>query len=77
MNKKIINYMWKNGRDCIGIVIVDTGFGIKGYIGVASGMSQQYDVQQIADYGTKLTKKEIEGFFPNHIEEFEEIGYAD
>lgn len=77
MPSKVIAVNWKTGRSCIGIVVVDTGFGIKGYIDVVSGLDQDRDIQAVADYGTKLTKSEIEGFFPNSVDEFNEIGYAD
>jgi hypothetical protein len=76
MDSKVIAVKWKTGRDCIGIVAVDTGFGIKGYIKTVSGMDQDGDIKQVAEWGTRLEVSEIIGFFPERSEEFAEIGYS-
>jgi hypothetical protein len=76
MESKVIAVAWKTGRECIGIVAVDTGFGIKGYIKKVEGMDQDSDITQIAEWGTRLEVSELEGFFPNRLEEFRLIGYS-
>ncbi len=76
MTSKVIAVKWKTGKECIGIVIVDTGFGIKGYIKKVDGMDQDRDITQVAEWGTGLDSSEIEGFFPHRSEEFRSIGYS-
>ena len=38
----------------IGIVLVDTGFGLKSYIGNGSGFDQKADESYIMNYGSKF-----------------------
>ena len=38
----------------IGIVVVDTGFEEKAYIGTSEGLSQEIDEQHIASHGAKF-----------------------
>jgi hypothetical protein len=38
----------------IGVVLVDTGFGLKSYIGNGSGFDQKADENYIMNYGSKF-----------------------
>ncbi len=50
----IVDVKWFPGRDCIGIVLVDTGFGHKAYIGACHGFDEESDQEAIAKYGTRF-----------------------
>lgn len=43
---------WFNGRACVGVVRVDTGYEIKYYIGVGKGYDEQDDIMFIASFGS-------------------------
>ena len=47
--------MWFSGRNTVGIVQVDGG--IKYYIGVVHGHSEEIDIDFIADWGAKFPKE--------------------
>jgi len=38
----------------IGIVLLNTGFGYKAYIGTANGSDEEYDSRSIATFGAKF-----------------------
>jgi hypothetical protein len=50
----VVDTKWFTGRDCIGIVLVDTGHGYKAYIGLASGYNEESDAESIAAGGTRF-----------------------
>lgn len=58
----VVDAIWFN---TIGIVKVDTGYGLKWYIGNTSGENEEYDKQYIAKYGTPVYPGVIKEFF-NH-----------
>ncbi len=60
----IIDHVWKNGRNVIGIVAVRTSQGWIAYIGVGEGRDEKQDLNFIADYGSKLLEDEGRAFFP-------------
>lgn len=47
----------------IGIVKIDTGYGLKWYIGVVEGLDQDYDEQYIAKWGTPIYPTTLKEFF--------------
>ena len=47
----------------IGIVKIDTGYGLKWYIGVAEGLDKEYDEQYIAKWGTPIYPETMQEFF--------------
>lgn len=49
-----VDVRWFSGRDCIGVVRLNTGHEIKYYIGVAAGDSAEEDMQLIVDWGTSF-----------------------
>lgn len=66
--KNIIGKQWRTSmKDCIGIIAVKQGSGKwRAYIGISKGLgSEELDAQYIADWGSKLVKREAVAFFPN------------
>ena len=62
--KKIIAAAWRSGKETIGVVATDQGGGRwRAYIGGARGSDEETDAQYIADWGTKLSKREAIVFF--------------
>ncbi len=51
---EVIDVKWFSGVDCIGIVLVDTGYGHKAYIGVGRGDDEQEDIDYIAGNGSRF-----------------------
>jgi len=49
---KVIDALWFSGRDVIGIVLVDTGYGHKCYIGAVEGQDESEDQEDIAAHGS-------------------------
>lgn len=74
---KILDSVWFNNPTvtrlaqcedaCIGVVAVET-FDDTGewkcYIGVGAGVNRRHDEQQVATYGTGISAREAQGFFP-------------
>jgi hypothetical protein len=56
----VIDAIWFNN---IGIVKVDTGYGLKWYIGNGSGENAEYDKQYIAKYGIPVYPGVLKQFF--------------
>jgi hypothetical protein len=56
----VIDAIWFNN---IGIVKVDTGYGLKWYIGNGSGENAEYDKQYIAKYGIPVYPGVVKQFF--------------
>ncbi len=56
MERKVIETKWYNpmGSDCVGIVLVDTGHGLKAYIGIASGIHEEMDTASIMSRGARF-----------------------
>ena len=57
MDKKILGSLWFTERrevKPIGIILIETGYGKKAYIGTGWGASQAVDEQKIADTGAKF-----------------------
>lgn len=46
------------------MVLADTGFGLRAYLGVGKGISSEEDSQNIRDWGRKMTFEEAKPFFP-------------
>jgi|AntAceMinimDraft_7_1070363.scaffolds.fasta_scaffold01077_2 hypothetical protein len=62
---EILDNVWKAGRSCIGIVLVQTEYdGQCAYMEVVPGFDEKTDIQHVASWGTKLTFNEAKGFFP-------------
>ena len=64
--KKVLDSIWfheMGSPNTIGIVKVDTGFGIKHYIGTATGQDQGEDEIKIMDGGAKFPRKAAEKIF--------------
>lgn len=54
---KIIDVIWFNGTSCVGLVkVYDEYDGNKYYIGAASGIDEQVDMEHIAAWGAKFPK---------------------
>jgi len=51
---KILDVKWFSGRDTIGIVLVDTEYGHKCYIGTARGYNEDQDREEIASNGSRF-----------------------
>ena len=55
---KIIDAIWYSPQThsglCVGIVLVDTGFGHKAYIGVGTGINEEADKALIAAQGARF-----------------------
>ncbi len=60
----VINYRWSSGTRTIGMVAYKTTGGWKAVIGIAKGIDEQEDVNNIADWGAKMSKFEATTFFP-------------
>lgn len=57
MEYNVKDAIWFSGRDVIGIVLVDTGFGHKAYIGCTPGEysgNEVSDAQYIASCGARF-----------------------
>lgn len=66
MEKKVVDSIWFNEMNSlrvIGIVKVDTGFGIKYYIGTASGENLEKDEIQIMERGAKFPENSAKKLF--------------
>ena len=62
---KILNWIWRSGRDTVGIVLVECDDGKKRtYMGVATGITEEGDAHLIADHGARLAYHEALAFFP-------------
>lgn len=53
----------------IGIVKINTGYGVKWYIGLAEGDDKSYDEQFIAKWGTPIFPDQLKEFFDIDIKE--------
>ena len=57
---EVKDVMWFSGSDkLVGIVVINNGFGNKAYIKSVKGDSENEDINDIIDYGTKLTPYHI------------------
>ena len=56
---KLLGYRWFTGKECIGIVLVETDYdGLKAYIKKVEGEDEQTDLQDIMDWGTSFPVEE-------------------
>lgn len=56
---KILDVVWFSGTSCVGVVKVEDPYeGIKYYVGTASGMNEEIDMEHIAAWGAR---------FPNRV----------
>ena len=56
MNYKVIDVRWYSGRETLGIVLIDTGFGHKAYIGyVPMPWDEKRDAERIVRWGVRFT----------------------
>lgn len=64
-NMKIIDVQWFNGRDTVGIVLIEdmTMHYVKAYVGVGNGISEQADAEAIAQWGSKISQVMAEALF--------------
>lgn len=62
---RIIDTKWYSplGQPCIGIVLADTGIGLKAYIGIGTGFSEEADVSSIVAHGARF--RDGEKLWPN------------
>ena len=52
---QILNVRWFTGRDCIGIVRVQTDYnGIQYFIGKVDGIDAEDDARYVADWGSRF-----------------------
>lgn len=59
----VVNSIWfTQGIHHIGIVKVDTGFGIKYYMGIGAGYNKEVDEQHIAGYGARVHSGIVKDF---------------
>ena len=54
---KILNVQWFND---IGMVTIDNGCEIKTYIKKVNGINEDYDIENIIDYGFKVYPEQLE-----------------
>lgn len=62
----VIDSIWFSSladSSTIGIVKINTGYGIKWYIGSVQGSDQSYDEQYIAKWGTAIFPNQLKDFF--------------
>jgi hypothetical protein len=53
--EQIEDVLWYSGMlGEIGVILVNTGFGYKAYIGVGTGINEDYDKMRIAELGAKF-----------------------
>jgi len=69
--KKVLESIWfheMGSPNTIGIVKVDTTFGIKYYIGTANGQDKDRDETKIMEGGAKFPRKAAEKIFVNGMD---------
>lgn len=54
---KVLNVQWFND---IGMVTIDNGYEIKTYIKKVNGINEDYDIENIIDYGFKVYPEQLE-----------------
>lgn len=61
-NVKILDVQWLTSvfGNQIGIVTIDNGYEIKTYIKHVAGFDEDFDVQNIIDYGAKIYPSQLE-----------------
>ena len=75
--RKVIRWIWMNGRDTIGAVAVqlDGRNEWTAYLGAGQGQNEEADVKKIADYGFRLSKEVAEAMFPHILDEVKDLTY--
>lgn len=72
MNKayNVVNTLWFTGPfNTIGIVKVDTGYGIKYYMGMGAGNDAEADQQYIAAHGVRVHPELVKSFLTPYEDE--------
>ena len=54
---KVLNVQWFND---IGMVTIDNGYEVKTYIKKVNGINEDYDIENIIDYGFKVYPDQLE-----------------
>ena len=66
----ILEVRWRTGYWSLGVLLLEDDIKeLIAYIGVASGVSEEYDANLIAEHGMKLSRIEAVGFFPEYANE--------
>lgn len=64
---KILDHIWFNARDCVGIVLIETEIGEhKAYIGVGVSKNEIWDLNWIASWGCHFPLDIAYQLMPNH-----------
>ena len=65
---KVIDSIWFTNRDgTTGVVLGEDEFKQQAYISLVEGFSRDEDEEYVLQYGSKLTKQQAYGFFPNSL----------
>lgn len=62
---KFVDVKWFTGKDTIGILLIDNGFGHKAYIGTAGGLNEEVDKMCIFQNGSRFSDRYAERLWPD------------
>ena len=66
-----VEWKWYSSATSVGVVLCENAMGQQCcYIGAASGTNEEYDVQQIMNFGAKVEKPVAEAVFNPKLENY-------